>query len=151
VLPDERSHGISVVLRRLANPHLPYNPFRATQPGGAGTPWVANPWYNPYVTMDYMDQVPIFPTLNPADQTIKSWGRRQPYAADATQGLLQATQVPTPNLYHTFGTLNNPPPQAGAQALPYNWLVHLDRQLTSPTELLQVSGFQPYQLTHRFI
>jgi hypothetical protein len=146
---DERTHGLSVVLRRLANPHLPYNPKRANQLAD-GT-WVPNPWYNPYVTVDYMDRVQIFPTLNPADQTIRSWGRRQPYAADATQGFLQQTQVTAPNLYHTFGTLNNPPPQAGAQALPYNWLVHLDRQLTSPTELLQVSGFQPYQLTHRFI
>jgi hypothetical protein len=48
---------------------------------------------------------------------------------------------------HTFGRPNEPPPLTGQ----YDWLVHLDRALVSSAELLHVSGFAPWQLTHRFL
>src|SRR5262249_44798571 len=59
------AQGVSVLLRRLSNPHLPLS----TQP--RGRPVMAfdgieprvlryepNPWYNPYLTVDYLDNIP---------------------------------------------------------------------------------------------
>src|SRR5262249_10596532 len=53
------------------------------------------------------------------------------------------TQVTQP----TFGRPNNPLPTSGH----FDWLVHLDRPLISPMELLHVTGCPPHQLTHRFV
>jgi hypothetical protein len=55
---------------------------------------------------------------------------------------------------HNFQT-NTPPTAIYTQATdtlytPFTWLTHLDRQVTSPIELLQVSAFPPHRLTHRF-
>src|SRR5262249_20356969 len=131
------------------------NPSRA---GGT-----VNPWYNPYVTVDYLDKVPLrSPTTGP----YFSRGKRQPYG-----GLTKLTapgtdvynvdtanspvvdQVPQPPLggavQHTFGQVNQPTPQVTPTH--YDWLVHPDRELISPIELLHVSGYQPYQLTQRFM
>jgi hypothetical protein len=144
--PDDRQEGVSVLLRRLANPHLPFDD-RPTLPGtGAAGPVQANPWYNPYLTVDYLDQVPLRNATNPQARYASS-GKTQPYAADVSQvqnQLAPGAQQPT---QHTFGLRNDPPPAQGR----YDWLVHLDRPLIDPMELLHVAGCQPHQLTQRFV
>lgn len=126
--PDERTLGITVLLRRLANPYLPFN----------GNPSAPN--YNPFLTVDYMEEIPLTPVLvDPG--VIASTGKLQPYASHR-ETLVSGT-VANP---HSFGRENT--------ALPdhqFDWLTHLDRPLTSPLELLSVSGCQPYQLTQRFV
>jgi hypothetical protein len=148
---DERTTGVSVLLRRLANPHLPFNPQRSVpvkDPNGNVIRYDPNPWYNPYMTLDYLEGIPLRQTKD-GNVVFSSRGKRQPYAADLSQVADQQAK-PTPNkISATFGSRNLPPPNlANAH---YDWLVHLDRQLISPMELLHVSGYQPYQLTHQFI
>jgi hypothetical protein len=165
--PDDRAAGLVVLLRRLANPHLPPN----TVPGtGGSTPW------NPYITVDYMDNVPILGsngTGGGATQyLLASRGKVQPYGG-ATQiaagqafynspvygvpntSPSQNQQQPSGNtqdtngLFHTFGQPNNTR-SAGVTQTPYNWLVHLDRQVVSPMDLLHVSAYSPALLTQNF-
>jgi hypothetical protein len=152
---DERTTGVAITLRRLANPYLPYN----------GSP-TAGDYYNPYVTVDYMDQVPVRRSANDgAGVAFASRGKTQPYAGltqtvgnastlqplspvsdQAGAGTITDTAV-APNVTHTFGALNVPVPPSTH----YDWLVHLDRTPTSPLELLHVSGYQPWQLTQQFM
>jgi hypothetical protein len=145
-IDGDRTNGITVVLRRLANPHLPPNPFPVYQKGpNQGQP---DPTYNPYVTVDTMQPVPTNDySKTPTSYT--STAKSQPYASHPQTYLTQ--KVPTaatpPAVADSFGTPNAVQPGAPA----YNWLVHADRQLISPMELLHVSGFQPHQLTLRFI
>ncbi len=136
--PDYRRTGLTVLLRRLINPYLPPDP-RPTV-GGA-----INPTYNPYATIDYLSAMPLNNATVPGT-VYSSWGKRQPYAADPSQ---VAPQIPDAALatHHTLGQPNIPPPASGH----YDWLVHLDRPLTSPMELLQVSGHPPHQLTQYFL
>jgi hypothetical protein len=137
-IPDERPAGVTVLLRRLANPHLPYDP----RPAVTGAP---NPAYNPHMTIDYLQGIPLNNATSP--QTVNaSRGRRQPYAADPSQVAPQSPLAGS-STWHTLGRRNDPVPGAGR----YDWLVHLDRRLISPMELLHVSGYPPHQLTQRFI
>jgi hypothetical protein len=143
---DDRPKGITVLLRRLANPHLPED-TRTLVPDGMGGQ-VLNPNFNPYVTVDYMERVPLKDVFGPLPKNT-SRGKKQPYAADLTQ---VADQVFIQNgmpadIQHTLSNPNASQPQL-AKA---DWLAHLDRQVTSPLELLCVSGFRPHELTHRFI
>ena len=120
----------TVVLRRLACPYLPLN----VNPN--------DPRYNPLVTVDYMQDVRVYDG-NP--NTLKfSTARSQPFAA--TQQGLSAATLPG-RLKHTFGRTNN----ATSLAANFDWLVHLDRKLISPLELLQVAGCKPHELTHEFM
>ncbi|HEV3445801.1 MAG TPA: hypothetical protein VG099_14255 [Gemmataceae bacterium] len=145
--PDDRATGLTVLLRRLANPHLPYDPSPTLT--GASGDLEANPWYNPYVTIDYLESIPL---RNAIDSTTvyASRGKRQPYAATLNPGDADnpvVDQVSAGITQHTFGLPNNPGPGSGH----YDWLVHLDRAPVSALEFLQVSGCQPHQLTQRFI
>jgi hypothetical protein len=142
---DQRTRP-TILLRRLACPHLPPQP----DPG--------QPGYNPYVTVDYLEDV----SLNDArdlPENRGSEGRSQPYAAHPSQ---RSPQVPLPPLagqpQHTFFRHNGrepaPPPQAATPGqtlhLPFDWLVHLDRQPISPMELLHVAAVKPHELTQQF-
>jgi hypothetical protein len=141
------SIGVTLLLRRLANPHMPYNP-------------VVGPTFNPFVTVDYMERIPLHNTdpLVASSKYYTSIGKLQPMAAHMSQYVNQGPKNnPTANPYtaHTFGSINDMPDPmnpTGVKALPpFDWLVHLDRQLVSPVELLYVSAFHPHELTHRFI
>lgn len=157
---DERNSGVTVMLRRLANPYLPLQ----TNP--------TLPNYNPYVTVDYIQSVPL-QTAKPAGGSAPtpSFGKRQPFAGlllgsytgpgafapSPTSPVYPQLPNPTPpppgaittttNVTDTFGFANYPLPQSGH----YDWLVHLDRTPISPMELLHVSGFAPYMLTQQFM
>jgi len=155
----------SLVLRRLANPYLkPQND--ATQGN-----------YNPYVTVDVMNDIRINDAVTnatddkkaapPTVENRSSVVRRQPYqetgktnvggifnvSANMAKALVKQPQ-------HTFlrqnGTLSEVP-VAGINAadnllnLPFTWLVHLDRQLVNPIELLELAGCKPAEVTRRFI
>jgi hypothetical protein len=160
---DERTTGLTVMLRRLANTHLQPNnlPVITVMVNGTPQPQI-NPFYNPYITVDYMDKVPLQDTAslaNPATDPYPSRGKRQPYGsrtlpgATVKQTLANSPTVdqntpPSPQfVIHTFGRTNTPKPATNV----FDWLVHLDRQVISPMELLHVSGFQPHQLTQRFV
>src|SRR5262249_5575605 len=136
-VPDERPGGVTVLLRRLANPHLPHDP----RPAVAGAP---NPAYNPYLTVDYLQGIPLNDAS--AQTAYASRGKLQPSAAPPTQAAPQSPLADS-RTWHTLGRPNSPAPPSGR----YDWLVHLDRRLISPMELLHVSGYPPHQLTHRFV
>jgi hypothetical protein len=135
--PDERTGGVTVLLRRLANPYLPFDPRRRLPFGLA-----PDPAYNPYVTTDYVEDVPVS-AVNGVG-AVASVGRLQPYAAHRSQLAPQAVRL-HPTVWNTFGADNVPAPDH------YDWLTHLDRRPSSLLELSQVSGYQPYQLTQRFL
>src|SRR5262249_16923661 len=80
----------TILLRRLACPHLPPN----NTPGAT---------YNPYVTVDYMEDVQsnegrlvnTTGAMVPPDVTERvSWGKNQPFAAQVSQRLAQAPNPP---------------------------------------------------------
>src|SRR5262249_18716326 len=98
----------TLLLRQLVCPYLQHNPL----PGQPG--YVAERPVNPYVPVDYLDQVPTHdaitrdangthtpPSVNPPRA---SWGRRQPYAAH----LSQQTYQQKGSTRHMFFGVNNP-------------------------------------------
>jgi hypothetical protein len=130
----DTTNGVTVLLRRLANPYLPFNQNN-----------------NPYITIDYLDGVKLNQVV---DKTTahNSRGRRQPYASALVQIVDQKDPAGgTAATQHSLGQLNKATGTAPNTDLPnYDWLVHLDRQVLSPMELFNVSGFHPWQLTHQF-
>jgi hypothetical protein len=92
--------NIVVALRRLACPHLPpdANVFLPSPPNPPNTP---NPLYNPYVTVDYMDKVPVQGSTPGPIPGNTSYGKVQPYSgwnADPTVAATSPTVLP-PSLY----------------------------------------------------
>jgi hypothetical protein len=151
---------ITILLRRLACPHLPPQPD------------AHSPFFNPYITVDYMEDVPAndllhfyhggpretaFPTL--AERV--SYGRMEPYAGHKSMLRKQSPEPVNPHQpKHTFTRHNgieadqdklNPKRINQTLKLPFDWLVHLDRKLVSPIELLHVSAFKPHELTQEFM
>ncbi|MGH7339631.1 MAG: hypothetical protein ACREKH_04005, partial [Candidatus Rokuibacteriota bacterium] len=124
--------SITVVLRRLANPHLPPDP----RPSAGDA---ANPFYNPYVTIDYLERIP----LQAGAASTESSGKLQPFASHPNR-IRRQTAEQGGGTRHTLAEPNQP-------RQPFDWLVHLDRPLISPAELLSVTGVRPHELTHRFI
>jgi len=154
----------SFVLQRLACPALPpsqMNPY-ITVDYFEGDPVAVNNH------LKYDDKGPTDannPGTEPDWQTTFSWGRRQPY-----DGVIvytdqahyrQTTGAPQMGkINHTLGQHNGkvqmPAPQ-GAQwdagqtlEIPFRPLAHFDRVVLSPTELFQVVGTKPHELTHEF-
>lgn len=136
----------TLVLQRLACPHLPYNP---PAPDPQHNP---NLMLNPYVTIDYVERVqpqdavameaPIVPGVpNPHTNTPyaerRSFGRAQPMTAKVAQN---------PNSKFTFFAPNGFP-----NVQSFDWVVHADRPPVSPMDLLHVSGFKPHEITQTFI
>jgi hypothetical protein len=166
------------LLRRLHCPGLTPNPPLNAN-GTTGTLNGAIP-SNPYITTDYLENTkPGAANANDGRQYVvggangnmqgmasrQSMGRKQPWAAAAPQVVVQA---PNPALVgapqHTFLRQNGTAPTAAAFNLPdatfggttgankpADWLVHLDRQLISKSELLYVAGCKPHELTQLFV
>jgi hypothetical protein len=135
--------ALTYVLRRLTVPHLPPQPNPAL------------PLYNPYITIDYLDGIPVndgriynakgLKTPAPPPVTaFKSYGRNHPYAAHSTQVAAQTTARPI-QPFNTFFTHNS------NAVTPFTWLTHLDRPLVNQLELLHMSGYKPHELTQQFV
>ncbi|MFO0809185.1 MAG: hypothetical protein U0746_11210 [Gemmataceae bacterium] len=143
---------LTVVLRRLANPHLAPNPLDpATSAINPALP------YNPYIVVDFQSNVtvhdavkvgknpnPVVPlTPRPEFSANKATtGRAHPMAA--TQVGNQSGNGSTPA--NTFFQHNS-----NANSGQFDWFIHLNRPLINAMEVLQVSGFKPLELTHQFV
>lgn len=138
----------TLLLRRLACPGLP----------AQTNPALDN--YNPFVTVDYVEDVATNDAVGydanaqrmmPATVTDvaqrKSTGRNQPYAAEKGQWNLQsdpANQL-TGQPQHTFFKINY------KVVSPFDWLYFIDRKVFNGMELLHVSGYKPHELTQQFM
>jgi hypothetical protein len=172
--------GPTVMLQRLVNTLLP----EQKDP--------TKPYYNPYITVDYMDlpntAVNLAATVDAlgkkttplAVQLRASFGRSQPHAGinlntqllkqiPATKaGVSLLTNQPQNTFFaHNVGTtaISRPnfgftagptaksvvPPKAPTTYPAFDWLIHLDRQLINPMELLHVSAYRPFELTQQFV
>lgn len=164
--------GHSIVLRRLANPFLKPEPNPAL-PGF--NPYVTVDYLEGVKINDGVakDAAAIrTPTAIPERFAV---GRKQPYAAKAQMdpngnvsaavpgsqivqqppnpALMAAEQITQPkhSLFSHNATMLPPQPGDPTLTVPFDWLRHFDNALTSPIELLHVSGYRPHELTQQFI
>src|SRR5262249_2248105 len=130
---------------------------------------------NPYVTIDYMENVPVNDGVQ-IDSTGThqgmtqiplrySVGKNQPYAGHSSQVVPQKPLTPLMSQpQNTFFGVNvqNIDPNTGNEMAnpntpqqpsrwPFDWLTFIDRPLISPVELLQTSGYKPHELTQQFM
>ena len=154
----------SIVLRRLANPNMFPQPD-PTQPN-----------YNPYVTVDVMDDIKINDGVTnatddkkaapPTIENRSSVVRQQPYQElnkKNVGGIFDVSTNMAKSLVkqpqHTFlrqnGTKSEMPGGGinaadGLLNLPFTWMVHLDRVPISMPELMHVAGVAPKGVTTAF-
>lgn len=166
----------TIVLQRLACPYLPESPtnpyvtvdrfdLQNKTPDAASVMSTVNRsiWVNA--------AGPVTGTSNPGSSTTrKAVGRRQPFAGyiDALGGATTVKQFlamqPPPSgsdPQHTFFSHNTSSPSVAPAVLPepaptgtldrFQWMIHPDRKMLSPMELLFVSAVPPYDVTHKFI
>jgi hypothetical protein len=132
----------------------------------------ASPTYNPYITVDYFKDIKVNAAAiqngnvgtagNQTPPTVplrNSVGRAEPYVGQTN---LNQVGFAANQPKHTFFAHNSSattggiatvtawPPKAPSNYPAFSWLVHLDRSLVSPMELLHVSGFKPHELTQQF-
>ncbi len=139
VTTDERTTGLAILLRRLTNPYLPFNPNPSipnpTTPGN----FIPNPAYNPYMTVDYIQNVPVqsnaVPLPNPVTAkatpptplpSYASRGKCQPYASltlvPSAGGVPQAPSGS--NAQAGSPVVNQGPPNAIVTPGPANGVTH---------------------------
>jgi hypothetical protein len=178
-IAGNQDYQCTVLLRRLANPNV------------AGNNDATQSFYNPFVTVDYLDGINVYDATlyddtrprdgqgTPArplrhrmsDATgtgyqypRETYGRLQPFRAVVSPSIPSISPSKNPNLapnnampWNTLTRQNgdNPYPtqQPGGQNVDewFDWPTHLDRQVSSPMELLNVSGFKPHEYTQQFI
>ena len=150
----EKETTNTVVLRRLANPYLrPNDPTITTAPFAYD---VTLP-DNPYVTVDYIEAVPVrdrvthddVPRVAPlADPSkdLPTIGRKHAYAAFPTYG------AATPLVIDQVKAGVTPPHTFFESNTSYNnaAYIHYDRELINSLELLHVSAHAPHSLTAKF-
>lgn len=153
--PNTASTKMTILLQRLACPYLPLQPNPSV------------PRYNPYITVDFVDKIPVNNNLAytgtgpvlpaPTPAQFRSNGRIEPYAASTTtsgsflaNGNQTNAAVRRGQPQNTFFSHNSNIPQK-TSGRGFTWLVHLDRPPVNAIELLHVSGFPPHQLTQQFV
>ncbi len=139
--PNTMPGPVTFLLQRLAHPHLPPQNNRAAA------------FYNPYITIDYVDNIRVWDNREydgngkvPAPNTptsFTSFGRQQPFVA-GFQNTAQSTRPAANQPFNTFRAQNAP-------KATYEWLTHLDRKLINPFELVHVSAVRPHELTQQFV
>jgi hypothetical protein len=139
----------TIVLQRLACPYLP--PQELSDAGSIQQ----KGYFNPYVTVDYMDQVQANDGNLPVQQR-KSVGRNQPFAAhkdsqvpQTTPTALQTIQPSQPS--HTFFYRNSQKDGSPDPVFAFDYVFWCNRMLLNTLELLNVSGYKPSELTQRFM
>jgi hypothetical protein len=164
--PIPNSAKPTIMLRRLANPYIEpsdTNPYITVDVFETSTAMM-NDFL--YVTNGTNTGERDKPKAN----TLHSWGRRQPYRAinptAAAPGQYQADPDSTDingmpvtgdDKFKTTLHRHNTKAYAGSIAggdtvdTPFDWLVHLDRMVLSPAEIVHVSAVKPHELTRNFV
>ena len=144
----------AVFLRRLACPWM------------APEPDNTKPNYNPYITVDYLEDITMNNGLEVGGATTnalvkmatrKTYDQRkgderfQPYAGFNDPNLRGVVDQMYPsgedkNINHNFFGFSQT--KAAAQ---FFWPAHLDRKLLSPAELFLVSAYKPSEFTQQFV